>query len=75
MMRGGYYVVSLVVSTVLLAVGGVLYTGWSVDRSNRKFCTVVGTTVQGYRDAPPTTDVGRTQQRNFERLYDDLGCE
>ncbi len=75
MTTDGRYVVALVASMVVLVVGGIWYTGWSVDRANRKFCTVVGTTVQGYRDAPPGTDVGRTQQRNFEKLYDDLGCE
>lgn len=73
--RVGYLWVALVVSLVMIVTGGVWYTGWAVGQNNRKFCAVVGATVEGYRTAPPSTEVGRTQQRNAEKLYRDLGCE
>lgn len=68
-------VVALVVSLVLIVVLNLAVTGWLVDRSARRFCDTVGASVHGYRDAPPASEVGRTQQRNLEKLYRDLGCE
>lgn len=70
-----YLWVALVTSLVILTVGGIWYTGWSQERNNRKFCDVVGTTVDAYREAPPATEVGRNLQRKSEQLYRDLGCE
>jgi len=71
----GYFAAVLVVSLVLSMLGTLLYVNWQQHRSDRRFCAVVGSTVQGYRVSPPTSEVGRTQQRNAEKLYRDLGCE
>lgn len=69
-----FKIIALLAAVVIVIAANAAYTGWAVATSNRKFCTVVGATVQGYRTSPPTSDVGRTQQRNFEKLYGELGC-
>jgi hypothetical protein len=40
----------------------------------RKFCTVVATTDDAYRAAPPTTETGRKLAVSFAKLRRDLGC-
>lgn len=66
--------VTLVIALVALVGIQIAYTGWVVARTERKFCAIVGATVDGYRAAPPVSEVGKTQQANAERLYRDLGC-
>ncbi len=67
-------VVVLVFALVAVTALNIGFTAWWVQRQGRLFCDVVGSTVDGYRQDPPVSPVGRTQQRNAEDLYRKLGC-
>jgi hypothetical protein len=60
----------------LLAVGVVAI---GVERrdsavNQRKFCKVVGTMDDSYRETPPTTVAGRNLADSIAQLRQDLGC-
>ena len=69
-----YRIATLVVALVVVSALNIGFTAWWVERQGRLFCDVVGSTVDGYREEPPVSPVGKTQQRNSEELYRRLGC-
>jgi len=62
-----------------LALDGRRVTAIGVERrdsavNQRKFCTVVGTMDDSYRETPPTTEAGRNLAASIADLRRQLGC-
>jgi len=47
-----------------------------IDReSNRRWCELLGTYDDAYRDSPPVTETGRTLGYQISRLRTEFGCD
>lgn len=62
-----------------LALLAVMVTAIGVERrdsavNQRKFCTVVATMDDSYRETPPTTPAGRNLADSIAQLRRNLGC-
>jgi hypothetical protein len=65
-----YALLAVLVSVLLLAGGGIVYT----ERVARRQCTVLRAEVAAYREVPPTTETGEVLARAKEQLLRDLRC-
>lgn len=64
-------------SMLLLCAASVMYANYSVRESNRKFCDIVTTVNNAYKDPKypqPTTDLGKKLKQDYAELEQRLGC-
>lgn len=73
--RTTYGAAVIFASILILAGGSVQYTAYRAHRDDQRWCAVITSVDDTYREAPPTTDAGRLQAANFHRLRIDLGCK
>ncbi len=67
---------TLIVYIAMLAMTSisVLYANWAVHDNNAKFCTVITTVNDAYKDSDPQTELGRELKRGYAKLAEDLDC-
>lgn len=76
-----YLLVSMIVTLVIVAALGWVYTG-RVDRENdranelndRKWCNLLIVLDDSYKEAPPTSRTGQLVATSIRKLRNDLGC-
>lgn len=80
-MPAWYVLVAIVVSLMLLATSGVVYTNWSIRRqyaaereSDRRWCQLLATLDHAYQGSPPQTELGRRLAADIHALRAELGC-
>ncbi|MGW3809078.1 hypothetical protein [Micromonospora sp. NPDC005113] len=59
---------------ILAAAGSILYTNRSAQQSEQKWCGIVSTLDDVYRNTPAQTPVGRDMAEQIRQLRDDFGC-
>lgn len=60
---------------VVLAFTSILYTTISQKHTEQKFCNIITTVNDAYRDYPePQTDLGKKLKADYKVLEADLGC-
>lgn len=62
------------VAAIVAAAASMLYTNHAAHESERKWCGVVSTMDDAYRDTPPQTPTGRKIAADIARLRADFGC-
>lgn len=72
--RFGYAVVVAFIACVSIAFGSVAYANHVQRDSDRKWCKLVGTLDDAYREQPPTTPTGKNVADSVAQLRHDLGC-
>jgi len=75
LLRRDAYRLLVGVLTVLASAGtSILVTVTLTTRSEHKLCAVVILSDNAYASKPPTTELGKTQAKNFAQLRKELGC-
>ena len=76
-----YLLVAVVVSMMMLAAAGIVYTNWAIARgaaaereSDRRWCQLLTTLDDAYQAAPPQTETGRRLAADVHKLRAELGC-
>jgi len=61
---------------VVMAASSIIYTTISQHNTEQKFCDIVTSVNDAYKDYPePTTDLGRRLKSQYAQLESDLGCK
>ncbi len=74
------------VVTIAFAGASVLYANHAADQavqrsvetdreSNRRWCTLLVTMDEAYRESPPSTEAGKTMAAEVTRLRAEFGCD
>lgn len=76
-----YLLVAVVVSMMLLAAAGIVYTNWAIGRqdkaereNDRRWCEMLVTLDDAYGSSPPQSELGRRLAADIHKLRIDLGC-
>lgn len=69
-----YAVIASYVSGILVTGSGLVYMNHVDTESNRKWCSLVVTLDETYRQTPPTTEVGRKVAVSINGLRQDFRC-
>lgn len=76
-----YLLAAVVVSLLLTAVAGVVYTNWSIGQQNRaerendrRWCELLTTLDDAYQASPPQSPAGRQLAADVHKLRAELGC-
>jgi hypothetical protein len=61
---------------VVLATTSIIYTTISQHRTEQKFCAIVTSVNDAYKEYPePTTELGKNMKIQYAQLENDLGCK
>lgn len=66
--------VALALSVLAVGAGAIGVERRDSATNQRKFCTVVSTMDDSYRETPPTTVAGKNLAQSITQLRHDLGC-
>lgn len=72
--RLSYAIAVAFFAVVAIALAGVVYTSYVQRQSERKWCSVVSTLDDAYRETPPATAPGRNLAASIADLRRELGC-
>lgn len=72
--RWGWLLLMSVAGNILTLVLSLVIIMQINASTQRKFCDVVISQDEAYRQTPPVTDTGRNSARNWARLRQSLGC-
>ncbi len=64
----------VVLSPILAIVASTKISERSLAESNRKWCSLVITLDDAYKETPPTTAAGKNVAESLHRLRGELGC-
>lgn len=70
-----YSLVALFVSMLMLTGASLLYANYVATKSTQRFCSIVITLNDTYKQQPPQTETGRKFVRDMAKLERDLKCE
>ena len=73
--RVWYAVLALVISCLLIAFVSVWYTHWVDDKANQRWCALMVTLDEAYKEVPPTTPASKNVAREVAILRETLGCQ
>lgn len=62
------------VSMFLMTGLSIFYANTAVRENNAKFCTVINTVNDAYKDSTPSTELGRDLKSGYADLARDLDC-
>jgi len=70
------YSVMAILGTLIVSMSlTILIALHAVKQSEQKFCAIVLTMTNGYRQSPPTTATGKNVSERMEALRKSLDCE
>jgi hypothetical protein len=73
--RSVYMIAIYLLTMLILAVGGVLYTNAVAQQNNHKWCDMLNTLHSAYAgQPPPPSPIGVRYKANLEALRDRFGC-
>ena len=69
-----YYLVVSFVSALVMTLVAVVYANYVDNRSNQRWCGIVSTMDEVYREEPPTLDTGKRLAEEIKKLKNDFRC-
>lgn len=69
-----YSVIASYVSGILITISMFVYTNYIDDQSNRRWCTIVVTLDDTYKQTPPLTEVGKKIAESIHDLRIEFDC-
>lgn len=67
-----YNFIAILVSGFLIIAVSAWWTAHGIEQSDRKFCSIIVTFDDAYREVPPPTDTGKRLAAEVRKLRDEI---